>query len=131
MLGNNLFSFQQIPPHFISNGGFSLLRLDPLRGKRDDIIELLNRANPLDIDQSIYSYITRDNMVHLCHLYGRNFQQNMSIIHAPTFDIAKSDPKLAVMLVGACYSPDTIPASHVAKLARRLLNAIAVETVGS
>lgn len=56
----------------------------------------------------------------------------MSIIHAPTFDITKSDPALSlvVMLVGACYSPDTIPASHVVKLARRLVTAIALEPVG-
>jgi hypothetical protein len=117
-------------PPFISNG-FSMNRLDPLQAKCNDIIELLKQVDPHGTDQSIHAYITRQNLVHLCHLYGKHFQQNLSIIHSPTFDMTKSPPYLllAIMLVGACYAPDTIPASQVAKLARRLLTAIALEPV--
>ena len=129
-LGYDFFSFQQMPNPSISNG-FSLNRLDPLRRKCDEIIELLRRASSHDADEIIYGYITRQNMVHLCHLYGKHFQQNMSIIHAPTFDMAQSPPTLllAIMLVGACYTPDTIFPSQVAKLARRLLTAMALDPV--
>ena len=113
------------------SNGFSLDRLDPLRGKCDEMIKLLKRCSCHDADETIYGYITRQNMIHLCHLYGKHFQQNMSIIHAPTFDMAASPPTLllATMLVGACYAPDTIPPSQVAKLARSLLTAMALDPV--
>jgi len=131
-LGYDSFSFPQ-PPSPCTGNGFSLNRLDPLRGKCDDIIELLKRASSHDTDETIYGYITRQNMVHLCHLYGKHFQQNIPFIHAPTFDMTQSPPPLllAIMLVGACYAPDTIFPSQVVKLARRLLTAIALEPVSS
>ena len=131
-LGYDFFSFQQMATP-LNTDNFSLHKLDPLRCKCEEIIEVLKRADAHDADQAIYSYITRDNMVYLCHLYGKHFQQNMSIIHAPTFAIWNSPPTLilAIMLVGACYSPDTIPASQVAKLARKLLTTMALEPVSS
>ena len=125
-----MLSIYQPLPAFVDNG-FSLSRLDPLEAKRNQIIELLKRSAPLDSENVTYSYITRDNIVHLCHLYGKHFQHNLPIIHAPTFDMSKSPPilLLAIMLVGACYSEGSIPPADVTKLAMRLLTAIAAEPV--
>jgi Fungal specific transcription factor domain len=119
------------PSSAFMDSGFSLTRLDPLEAKRNQIIELLRRSTPLDSENATYPYITRQNMVHLCHLYGRHFQHNLPIIHAPTFDMLKTPPilLLAVMLVGACYSKGSIPPAEVTKLAMRLLTAIAAEPV--
>ena len=127
-----MLSFYQPSPAVVDNG-FSLSRLDPLEAKCNQIIELLKRTGPLDSQNATYPYITRHNMVHLCHLYGRHFQHNLPIIHAPTFDMLKSPPimLLAIMLVGACYSKGSIPSAEVSKLAMRLLTAIAAEPVSS
>jgi Fungal specific transcription factor domain len=118
-------------PSAIMDNGFSLSRLDPLEIKRNQIIEVLKRSEPLDSENTTYPYITRQNMVHLCHLYGKHFQHNLPIIHAPTFNMIESPPilLLAIMLVGACYSKGSIPPVEVIKLAMRLLTSIAAEPV--
>ena len=128
--GPDILSFYQPSPAYVGNG-FSLARLDPLEAKCNQIIELLKRSGTLDSENTTYSYITRHNMVHLCHLYGKHFQHNLPIIHSPTFDMLKSPPilLLAIMLVAACYSKGFIPPAEVTKLAMRLLTAIAAEPV--
>ena len=115
----------------LTSSGFSLTRLDPLESKCNELIDLLKRADPLNSNKAIYPYISRHNMVHLCHLYGQNFQNNVPIIHSPTFDMVKAPPilLLAIMLVGACYSEDSIPAAQITKLAMQLLTVIGLEPV--
>lgn len=128
--GPDFFSFYY-PSHPFTGNGFSLARLDPLEAKCTEINELLKRSAPLDSEDVACSYITRHNMVHLCHLYGKHFQHNLPIIHSPTFDMLKSPPilLLAIMLVGACYSEGSIPPAQVTELAMRLLTAIGAEPV--
>ena len=112
-----------------TDDGFSLARLDPLEAKCSEITALLKRSEPTASEETIDPYITRDNMVRACHLYGKHFQHNMPIIHSPSFDILTSPPilLLAVILVGACYAEDSIPPAQVPKLAMRLLAAIGAE----
>ena len=126
----DLLSFYQSSCPSIGNG-FSLNRLDPLEAKCNELIELLKQSDPLDSEDIPSQFITRRNIVHLCHLYGKHFQHNMPIIHSPTFDILKSPPilLLAIMLVGACYSEGSIPPTQVTKLAMRLLAVIGAEPV--
>ena len=102
-----------------------------MQGKCDEIIELLKRADPLNVGSAVYPYISRSNMVHLCHLYGQNFGHNVPIVHSPSFDLVEAPPVLllAIMLVGACYSPGSIPAAQITKLAIQLLNVISLEQV--
>lgn len=128
--GPDLLSFHQ-PSHSFLGNGFSLARLDPVEAKCYQIIELLKRSEPIVSEDLAYPYITRYNLVHLCHLYGKYFQRNLPIIHSPTFDVLKSPPilLLAIILVGACYSEGFIPADDVTKLAMRLLTVIADEPV--
>ena len=123
-----LFPFTQTSCTFTGDG-FSLARLDPIEAKCSEIIDLLKRSDPSDSEEILHSYITRNKMVSLCHLYGKHFQHNMPIIHSPSFDILKSPPilLLAIMLVGACYAEDSIPPPQVTKLAMRLLAAIGAE----
>ena len=117
------------PTRAFTDDGFSLARLDPIEAKCSEIIDLLKRSDPTDSEEIIHPYITRNNMVRSCHLYGKHFQHNLPIIHSPSFDILKSPPilLLAVMLVGACYSEDSIPPAQVTMLAMRLLAVIGSE----
>jgi hypothetical protein len=119
------------PTRTFTNDGFSLARLDPIEAKCSEIIALLKRLDPTDSEGIVDPYITRNNMVQGCHLYGRHFQRNLPIIHSPSFDILTSPPilLLAVILVGACYDENTIPPTQVTKLAMRLLAAIGAEPV--
>jgi hypothetical protein len=76
------------------------------------------------IDHSVLSkYTTRDRLVDCVQLYAKCYQPIQPIIHLPTFDLAKSPPDLlvAMMLVGACYSDNLIPATNIVQGAIHML----------
>ena len=122
----------QPAPAFIADG-FSLARLDPIAAKCSQIIDLLKESEVPDSEGSSYVYITRDNLVRTCHHYGKHFQHNLPIIHSPSFNVLESPPilLLAVMLVGSCYTENSIPPAQVTKLAMRLLSVIGSQPASS
>ncbi|KEF51619.1 uncharacterized protein A1O9_12254 [Exophiala aquamarina CBS 119918] len=104
------------------HGGFNMTQLDPVEGKCIEIRALLSLSGRSAPERTTLSYVNRSNLIHCVGLYGRHFQPNLPIIHRSTFAIAETSPALllALMLVGACYSKDTIPRTVVDKLAMHL-----------
>jgi hypothetical protein len=104
-------------------GGFLLHQIDPVEAKCAEIRKLLGGSEAIVDEDTINTYVTRNNMVVCSELYGKNFQPNVPIIHMPTFNLIQAPPLLllAIMLVGACYSDELIPVASISKLAMRLL----------
>jgi hypothetical protein len=111
--------------------GFLPVQIDPVEAKCADI-RVIIRESINDDDDVLISHITRTNLVHLIEVYSRHYQPNIPIIHGPTFCLVYESPVLllAMMLVGACYSPEnTISTPIVNKLAIILLNWIDNQSV--
>ena len=111
--------------------GFSMMELDPVEAKAADIRNLLQGQDSLLSQEVIARYITRENVLTCCELYGKNFQRNLPLLHTPTFKLTEASPLLALSLTlaGACYSPAVIPYSCITKFAMRLLLVVQNQTV--
>jgi hypothetical protein len=117
------------PPNGFPNG-FLTAQIDPVEAKCADIRAILGSFGTNDTP---ISYFTRANLVRLVELYSQYYQPNIPIVHGPTFRLIDESPVLllAMMLVGACYSPEkTIPCTMVTKLSVMLLGWIDSQPVG-
>ena len=121
----------QIGPQSPVNDGFSIARMDPVEGKCMEIRELLKNSKSTLSSEIISACITRRNLLLCSELYGKHFQRNFPVIHAPSFNLVEASPllALAVMLTGACYSEGLLPLDYVTKLAMELLAVIGAQEV--
>ena len=97
--------------------------MDPVEAKCAEIRHLLKGSWPLVTDEMISTYFTRENVVQFCGLYGKAFQRNYSILHAPTFKLTETPPilLLAIVIAGSNCCDGPIPMVDIVKLAMRLL----------
>jgi hypothetical protein len=110
--------------------GLLTAQIDPVEAKCANIRAIIGAFGTND---SLLSYFTRANLVLLVELYSQYYQPNIPIVHEPTFRLIHESPVLllAMMLVGACYSPEnTIPSTTVTKLSVMLLGWIDSQPVG-
>ncbi|KAL3486478.1 hypothetical protein BJX62DRAFT_19596 [Aspergillus germanicus] len=117
------------PPNGFPNG-FLTAQIDPVEAKCADIRTIISA---LGTNDTPICYFTRANLVRLVELYSQYYQPNIPIVHGPTFRLIDEPPVLllAMMLVGACYSPEnTIPSTKVTKLSVMLLGWIDSQPVG-
>ena len=121
----------QTGPRSPVNDGFSIARMDPVEAKCTEIRELLKKSKPTLSSEIISACITRRNLLLCSELYGKHFQRNIPVIHAPSFNLVAASPllALAVMLTGACYSEGLLPLEYVTKLAMELLVVIGAQEV--
>lgn len=92
-----------------------------------EIRSLLSAPSEASRDQdTINTYITRENLILCSRFYGQHFQPNVPLLHMASFDICRASPALlcAIMLAGSCYCGNVIPTASVTKLATLLLLAI-------
>ena len=102
--------------------GFQLQQIDGVEGKCVEIRDYLRSFQTGFHLDSISKYITRDRLVNCVQLY-RYYQSVQPILHLPTFELTKTSPVLlvAMMLVGACYSNNDIPAATIVQCAIHVL----------
>ena len=107
--------------------------MDPVEAKCDEVRHLLKGSEPLVTEEMISTYFTRENLLLFTGLYGKVWQRNYPILHAPTFELIETSPilLLAIMIVGANCCEGPIPMADIVKLAIRLLILIQNQPVSS
>ncbi len=102
---------------------FNLRQLDPVEAKCNEIRELLNGTEALVQGDEISSYITRQNVLLCCQLFATHLSRSVPILHPSTFMLTEAPPilALAIVLAGACYSSNAIPAKCITKFATSVL----------
>jgi hypothetical protein len=105
--------------------------MDPVQAKCEEIKTMLKNSQPFVTEDVVTEYITRQTILKCCYMYGKRFQPNFPILHAPSFNLSHTPPilLLAVTLAGAVFEKGHFPAATLNRLAMRLLLIIEIERV--
>ena len=99
---------------------------DPFEEKCAEMRTLLQMPS-FDMSESPSgSLLSRENIMNCHELYRKHFHQHYPILHLPTHSFMDASPilLLAMVLAGAYYSSEVIPAKIIPKLALRLISCI-------
>lgn len=113
------------------SAGLHLHQVDGVEAKCIEIRHLLQSIQTGIPIEPVLQYVTRDRLVNCIQLYAKHYQPVQPLLHLPTFDLTMTETSLlsAIMLVGACYSNNDIPAAIVVQGAIQLLHVMETSPV--